>query len=531
MSSTMPIALDRTSLEPLYRQVATGVRRAIDDRRLRPGERVPSVRVLAGQLGVGRLTIATAYEQLAAEGYLIGRIGFGTVVAPEPPEPEVHEAPFGPRPAAPRAAPIRLPALRSITTGSAVGGEAHAFRPMETLPRFDLRSSAAAGWSGGGSGSGAGLRSGDGGLAVGATLERLLRDEFRRVAERGGGGEIHDPAGDARLRAVIAAHLRATRAARCEPEQIVVLSGAVIGLGVIGRLWLGEGRRVVVEDPGDPQLRRALTASGATAVGIAVDGQGIRADLLPEDAEVAVVAPTVQVPTGSTLPLARRLRLLAWATLHGALLVEDSRFDDLLLRTSPQPCLQGLDQDGRVIHLGSFETLLHGGIRTAFVVLPPALVDPFVAELGMFDPGASPVQQRALGRFLADGLFDRHVARVRRALVDRQNAALTALERELGWLVDARPTSGGTRLVATIEDPDWSATEVVRIAAEAGVALESLASSRVSPSPDRELIVDYGRLEPIELRAAFRLLGKAVRSSGRARPALRAGFPPLAARA
>jgi GntR family transcriptional regulator / MocR family aminotransferase len=300
---------------------------------------------------------------------------------------------------------------------------------------------------------------------------------------------------------------------------------------VIGRLWLGEGRRVVVEDPGDPQLRRALTASGATAVGIPVDGQGLRADLLPDDAEVAVVAPTVQVPTGSTLPLARRLRLLAWATTHGALLVEDARFDDLLLRTTPQPCLQGLDEEGRVIHLGSFETLLHGGIRTAYVVLPATLVEPFVAELEMFDPGASPVQQRALGRFLADGLLDRHVARVRRALIDRQNAALGAIERELGWLVDARPTSGGTRLVATIEDPGWSAAEIVRVAAEAGIAIESLAPSRVNAGPDRELIVDYGRLEPIELRAAFRLLDKALRTSGRARPTLRTGFPPLAARA
>ena len=521
MSPTMPIQLDRTSSEPLYRQVATSVRRAIDDGRLRPGQRVPSVRVLAAQLEVGRLTIATAYEQLAAEGYLVGRMGFGTVVAPEPPVAQ-REAPFGPRTPAPRATPIRLPALRALPSGGADPSDPASHRPMQTLPRFDLRSSAAAGWSGGG---------GDGGLAVGSTLERLLRDEFRRVAERGGGGEIHDPAGDARLRAVIAAHLRTTRAARCEPEQVVVLSGAVIGFGVIGRLWLGEGRRVVVEDPGDPRLRRALVASGATAIGTPVDGQGLRADLLPGDAQVAVVAPTVQVPTGATLPLARRLRLLAWATTQGALLVEDARFDDLVLRTAPQPCLQGLDDDGRVIHIGSFETLLHGGIRTAYAVLPPSLVDPFVAELEMFDPGASPVHQRALGRFLADGLLDRHVARVRRALLDRQNAAISAIERELGWLVDARETSGGTRLVATIEDPAWTATQVVRVAAEAGIAIESLAPSRVASAPDRELIVDYGRLEPLELRAAFRVLGKALRSSGRARPALTAGFPSLAARA
>ena len=523
MSPTMPIELDRASAEPLYRQVATSVRRAIDDGRLRPGQRVPSVRALAAQLGVGRLTIATAYEQLASEGYLVGRVGFGTVVAPDPPRPDVREAPFGPRPPAPRAEPVRLPALRALAAPPPGPGDGAGHRPIQSLPRFDLRSSAAAGWSGGGTG--------DGGLAVGATLERLLREEFRRVAERGGGGEIHDPAGDARLRAVIAAHLRATRAARCEPEQVVVLSGAVIGFGVIGRLWLGDRRRVIVEDPGDPGVRRALLASGGSALGIPVDGQGIRADLLPDDAELAVVAPTVHSPTGVALPLARRLRLMAWASTHGALLIEDARYDDLLLRAAPQSCLQGIDEDGRVIHVGSFETLLHSGVRTAYAVLPLPLVEPFVAALETFDPGASPVQQRALGRFLADGLLDRHVARVRRALLDRQNAALAAIEAELGWLVDARETSGGTRLVATIEDPAWSASQVVRVAAEAGIALESLAPSRVAGAPDRELIVDYGRLEPLELRAAFRLLGRALRASTRARPSGASGFGSLAARA
>ena len=524
MSSTMPIELDRSSSEPLYRQVAMSLRRAIDAGRLRPGQRVASVRELAVELAVGRLTIATAYEQLAAEGYLVGRIGFGTVVAPEPPEPSagaILDAPFGPRPGAPLAAPVRLPPLRALRSGRDPDPDVPVQYAGATRPRFDLRSTAAAGWSGSGGGDG------DGGLAVGVALERLLRDEFRRVAERGGGG-IDDPAGDARLRAVIAAHLRATRAARCEPEQVVVLSGAVIGFGVIGRLWLGEGRRLAVEDPGDPQVRRALLASGGRAVGVPVDGHGLRADLLPDAAEVVVAAPTVETPTGATMPLARRLRLLAWATATGALLVEDGRLDDLLLRSRPQPCLQGLDGDGRVVHIGSFETLLHGGIRTAYAVLPPALVEPFVAGLEAFDPGASPVQQRALGRFLADGLLDRHVARVRRVLLDRQNAALTSIERELGWLGDARETSGGTRLVVTVEDPAWTATGVVRVAAEAGIAIESLAPARVTPAPDRQLVIDYGRLGPLELRAALRLLARALRTGVRSGHERAGGYPGVA---
>jgi GntR family transcriptional regulator / MocR family aminotransferase len=147
-------------------------------------------------------------------------------------------------------------------------------------------------------------------------------------------------------------------------------------------------------------------------------------------------------------------------------------------------------------------------------VVPPALVEPFVGELATIDPGASPVQQRALGRFLADGLMDRHLGRVRRSLHDRQDAMLGAIQRDLGWLVSARPVAGGTRLIASIEDPAWSSHDVAAVAAEAGVAMEPLASARVASAPDRELVIDYGRHEPLELQAAVRVIGKALRAQG-----------------
>ena len=412
MSPTMPIELDRASAEPLYRQVATNLRRAIDDRRLRPGHRVPSVRALAAQLDVSRLTVATAYDQLVAEGYLVGRIGFGTVVAGGPRSRTGGRCRSGPdRPVRRSTRPPAEPADGVVPRL----GTGRSSRPLPGgTPRFDLRSSAAAGWSG----------TTDRGLAVGANLERLLREEFRRVAERGGGGEIPDPAGDARLRDVIAGHLRATRAARCDPAQVVVLSGAVLGATIIGRLWVGNGRRVAVEDPGDPLIRRALLADGGEAVGIAVDGQGWRADLLPAGVQVALVAPTVQVPTGSMLPLARRLRTLAWASANGALVVEDGRFDDHLLRAA-RAALSAGPRHRRPGH------------PPGLVREPPARRDPDgvrgrsdgprrALRRGARDDrsGRVAVQQRALGRFLADGLMDRHLGRVRRCLVDRQDAML-----------------------------------------------------------------------------------------------------------
>ena len=501
MSTTFAIELDRTSAEPLYRQVETGLRRAIDAGRLRPGQRVPSVRALAGQLGVGRLTIATAYEQLAAEGYLIGRMGFGTVVAPHPPERVQGDGPFGPRPAPPRATAARMPALRLLPDPP---GPARA--TPDIAPRFDLRA-----WSTSGISGSAGTRGPR--LSVGPALERLLREEWREVAERGGAGGVVDPAGDGRLRAAIATHVRSSRGARCEPEQVVVLSGAVIGVGAVARLWLGPERAAVVEEPGDPIFRRALAIGGGPIRGVPTDANGIRPDELPDEAAVAVVAPTVHSPTGAHLPLARRLRLLAWASGAGAIVLEDGRADDLLLRGATPICLQGIDEDGRVVHLGAFESLLHDGMRLAYAIVPAALVDPFVAALDALDPGASPVQQRALGRFLADGLLDRHLGRVRRALLDRQEALVDALDRDLGWLVEVRPATGGTRLVATIQDPAWTADGLIAAAESAGVALDSLAAWRSEPADDRDLVLDFGRHEPFELRAAVRAIARVVSPS------------------
>ena len=187
MSATLPVELDRESSEPLYRQIESFVRAAIDAGRLRPGQRIPSVRALAGQLGVGRLTVATAYEELAAEGYLVGRMGFGTIVAPHPPGPD--DAASAAPPTIPQAGrspigirSVRLPSLRALPP---VSMPAHGRRPLETVPRYDLRS--------GGAGAVGGSH---GALSVGSGFERLLREEWRTLAESGGSGATADPAGD-----------------------------------------------------------------------------------------------------------------------------------------------------------------------------------------------------------------------------------------------------------------------------------------------------------------------------------------------
>jgi GntR family transcriptional regulator/MocR family aminotransferase len=485
---SIPVHVDRDSHEPLYRQVERQFRSAIEARRLRPGQRVPSVRVLATELDVGRLTIATAYEQLAADGYLVARVGFGTIVAPGAPDGFGVDA----RPGRPRRAgkrpPIDAPPTLAGPEPWVAGGVA---------PRFDLRPGPLGGP----------------GMAAGPALERVFRDAWRELGGSAQGGTVA-AAGDPLLRETIASLVRSTRGGQCEAAQVVVLSGALTGMAAVGRLWLGAGRGVAIEDPADPTLRRAVELDGAQVVAVPVDRGGLRLDALPERAAVIVVSPTVQALTGFRMPLARRLRLLAWAAAAGAIVVEDAQLDGLVLAAPPEPSLHGLDDDGRVVHLGAFASILHPGVRMGYAIVPADLVDPFAACVAGLDPGVTPVQQRAIGRFLADGHFERHLARVRRTLSDRHEAAAAAVRRELGWLASLEPVVGGARAVITVEDDRWTATAVCTAALEAGVAISPLASVVAPGGPDRQIVLDVGRHEPAELRQAVRLLSSALTGRG-----------------
>ena len=483
----LPVTLDRNSPEPLYRQVERQVRAAVDTGRLRPGDRVASVRELARELDVGRLTVATAYEQLAADGYLVGRVGFGTIVAPT--------APAAPRTAADGTATdgAARPAFADRRPGAAppmpIRPAPNASKPP---PRIDLRPGPPSGAD----------------MAVGPALERLLREAWRDLAAR---APAADPDGDPLLRATIAAHVRATRAGRCEPDDVVVLSGALIGIAAVARLWLNDAASVAIEDPPDPAFRRALDLPTTRLVPVAIDAHGLRLDRLPAAATLVLAGARVQAVTGARMPLARRLGLLAWASGAGALVVEDARADDLALSGSAGPSLQGLDDDGRVIHIGAFSALLHPGVQLGYAVVPPALAAPFRAAVAALDAGATPVEQRALGRFLADGHLDRHLARVRRSLAERFDATVTALRGDLGWLVSADVPPGGTRLVVTIEDETLTAARAAAAAARAGIAVEPLRESRLRPTgADRELLIDVGRADARTLVEAVGQLARAL---------------------
>ncbi|MCS8490672.1 PLP-dependent aminotransferase family protein, partial [Pseudomonas aeruginosa] len=342
MATVLPFDAAGIHLDPaqgLARQLYAALRERILDGRLGSRTRMPASRELAQALKVSRNTVVRAYEQLHAEGYIDGRTGDGTYVA------ELQEIPGRAPAVAPSAPAPRGPAALAPPPE----GAPRAFRVG--VPAFDLFPF--------------------------DTWARLQARFWRNPpADCLGYG---DPAGEARLRELIAAYLRSARGLRCEAEQVIVTHGAQQAIRLCAQVLLENGDPVAVENPGYRAARLAFAATGAVPHGIDLDAEGLRSERLAGIAgcRLAYVTPSHQYPTGVTLSLARRLELLEWAERADGWIVEDDYDGEYRYSGTPLAPLAALDRQGRVLYVGTFCKIAFPALRLGYLVVPPALVERF----------------------------------------------------------------------------------------------------------------------------------------------------------
>jgi len=410
---------------PVIRQVYDQVRNAIHAGALKPGGRLPSSRDLAVRLGVARASVVAAYDQLLAEGYAEGRTGSGTYVSQDLSGVLDLKAP---KPAlSPAIAPVLpdraldLAELPNLT----VSTEPRMFSNGRTL--MDARALDA--WS----------------TSTRRALRTLGPEHFG----------YSEPAGDPRLRAAIADYLRAARGVVCEPEQVIVTSGAQHAVDLAARLLLKAGDKVWLEDPGYPQTWQALLAAGAHGFAVPVDRAGVVVQAGVEaapDARVAFVTPSHQFPLGVAMSMGRRLELIAWARSAGAWIVEDDYASEFRYEGAPLASLQGLDGGERVIYVGTFNKSLFPGIRLGYMVAPKPLVQPLATLRRLADRQPPTLTQAITLDFLESGQFAAHIRRRRLAYGAQRDALADALARRLGHLLDVHVPDQGMHLIAYLKD-------------------------------------------------------------------------------
>lgn len=477
------LTINAASPTPRYRQIVAQLRAAIDGGTLAPGTRLPPTRALAASLGVSRITAVGAYEQLIAEGYLVGRVGAGTRVADIPPRPPARPtarpagaaaaprlAPFG---AALAAAPLALPFDH---------GPPRLFRP--NIP--DLRLFPARLWA--------------------RLIARQLREGDPGLLGYG------DPAGLPTLRAAVAQYLATFRGVYCTPEQVLITGGSQGAIALLARALLAPGDTVWMEHPGYPDTAALLRASGMRLVAVPVDDDGLRVEVgarLAPRARLAYVTPGHQMPTGAALGQERGVALLDWAERAGAWVLEDDYDGEYRYDGPPRPALQRLDQAGRVLYLGTFSKTLAPALRLGYLIVPPPLVEPLTRAQTLLVRQLPTLEQAALAAFIAEGHLARHIRRTREQYGRRRAALVAALGAAFGERVSIGGTAGGLHLVVWLSTPA-SLERVAAAARQAGIELRTTAEYATEGALRPGLILGFALAEPDELRAGVERLRAAI---------------------
>jgi GntR family transcriptional regulator/MocR family aminotransferase len=461
---------------PRRAQLEAGLRDSIRSGRLRPGVRLPSSRALGAELGVSRRLVVEAYEQLAAEGYVVSSQGSGTRVAPAVAEPPSSGDAAGAR-----------EAIAAVAAGAGGASEATAEQARGALP-----------------GTAAAIDLFPGAPDLSLFPRRAWgRAQRRALAElpdaRLGYGEF---SGTAELRDALAEHLGRVRAAAVEPGQVVVTAGYQQGLRIFCHLLRGRGgRRIAIEDPGYPVAAWTIESEGLELVPVAVDEDGIDVEALAAaDPDAVVVTPAHSLPSGAVLAAERRLALVEWARERRALVLEDDYDAELRYdHRGPAGTLQGLAPDV-VVLAGSVSKTLAPALRLGWLCLPGDAVAAATIARGTFDGGGPRLEELALADLIASGAFDRHVRAARVRYREKRAALLEAIEVALPG---ARVRGIDAGLHVLLELPAGvEEAAVVADALAAGVRVQGLRDfTRAHPGPPA-LVLGYGLPTVRELREA-----------------------------
>ncbi|CAK9892105.1 MULTISPECIES: PLP-dependent aminotransferase family protein [Pseudomonas] len=465
------IVLDRR--QGLSRQLYQALRMRVLDGRLSSGTRLPASRDMAAVLALSRNSVVRAYDQLYAEGYIESRVGDGTYVSQLPKlstkvstglslgfstglstksventedssSKVIHRTPLS------RLENHHLPPPKS--------GPPRAFRVG--LPAFDL---------------------------FPFDVWAKLQAGFWRNPDPTALG-YGDPAGEPQLRELIATYLRLSRGLSCMAEQIVITSGAQQAISLCAQLLLEPGEVVAVENPGYRAAGNAFALTGAKVQGVAVDHEGLDCTALNavEHCRLSYVTPSHQYPTGVTMSLARRLQLLAWAERKDGWIIEDDYDGEYRYSGDPLAPLAALDRSGRVLYVGTFGKIAFPALRLGYLVLPKQLVQAFSRCRALAVRHSEVGTQAVMAQFMAQGHFQRHIRRMRRAALNRRNAL------KAGWPTDVAGVGPMPEVAAGLHvkvDVDSYAREQDLIArAEAvGVELNALSDYWL---PDSTVPVD-----------------------------------------
>ena len=486
------IRLNRTATEPLHEQLYRQIRDELKSGRFGEGSsRLPSSRALATDRGISRSTVRLALSKLHAEGYLRSKPGSGTFVANLLPESFLTAN--QPKTCQPIQRPARISERVKAIPDARVGNQ------------FDL----------GATGAGPGVSLVASIPAVDefpiAAWERL---RAQVLTEKGVNLlRYSSNRGDVDLRKAIAAYLCDFRAARCHPDQIVIVAGMQQAMLISAMAVLNPGEAAWIEDPCYQQTQRVLSLAGVKILPKALDTQGIviaqsRKEPMPR---IIYVTPSHQFPLGVTMSFQRRTDLLDFARAHNAFIFEDDYDAEFRFVGPPLPSLQGIDNAGRVIYAGTVSKILCPSLRLGYIIAPERLVDSFVKIRSAMDQHSSPIEQATLARFITEGFFLSHIKRMRKIYAEGRDFFINQFNELLGDRFTLQVPEAGLNIVAWLKREEDFPT-IKRITSEIGVRPSALSFFCIHAKLRPAFVFGFPAWTPTQIRESLIKLASALRN-------------------
>ena len=454
--------------DSLYEHLYKSIKKDIIDRKIKPGEKLPSKRNFAGNLGISVITVENAYEQLICEGYVYSIAKKGYFVA------DINSVTAK--------TPIVLTEENVVMTSDEQRYLADFSSNRSNVKQFPF--------------------------TVWAKLLRECLTDYQEALL-----EMPPSGGVLALRKAIANHLYEFRDMTIDPEQIIIGAGTEYLYGQIIQL-LGQDKIYGVEDPGFSKLSQAYMVSGATVKHIPLDQEGISVkELEKENVQVAHISPSHQFPTGKITPISRRYELLGWASKAGdRYIVEDDYDSEFRMTGKPIPALKSIDVNEKVIYLNTFSKSISNTIRVSYMILPKHLMKLYYKRLSFYSCPVTTFIQMTVSRFISEGFFEKHINRMRNYYRQQRDFLVNTIENsKMASYVKIMEADAGLHFIIHLDVP-CSDEEFVGIMERKKIKLCALSEyyQRTENRSEHEFVINYSSLSEEQIKEAIDFMSKEV---------------------